>query len=101
LNQGRKVFEGRVAEVRTARSRVALKTPDFAAATALLRERGMINGAAATGFITLTDDATISEVTRILVTAGIPVEGIWQREQTLEDFYLELVRPPPLATPTN
>lgn len=101
LNQGRKVFEGRISEVKTARSRVALKTPDFAGATTLLRERGMINKAEATEFITLTDGTTIAEVTRLLVAAGFPVEGIWQREQTLEDFYLELVRLPPLAAPTN
>src|SRR6266478_6259873 len=29
MNQGRKVFEGRVIDVKSARSRVALKTPDF------------------------------------------------------------------------
>lgn len=101
LNQGRKVFEGRISEVKTARSRVALKTPDFAAATALLRERGLINGVEAKEFITLTDGTTIAEVTRVLVTTGFPVEGIWKREQTLEDFYLELVRPPPRSTPTH
>lgn len=101
LNQGRKVFEGRISEVKAAQSRVALKTRDFDAATALLRERRMINGAEATGFITLTNGTTIAEVTRVLVTAGFSVEGIWQREQTLEDFYLELVRPPLLAAPTK
>jgi len=45
LQQGRKVFEGQVAEVRAARSKVVLKTPDFAAATALLREHRLISGA--------------------------------------------------------
>jgi ABC-2 type transport system ATP-binding protein len=94
LNQGRKVFEGCVAEVKTARSRVALKTPDFAAATALLRERGLINGADGAEFVTLTDGVSTAEVARVLVMAGFPVEGIWRREQTLEDFYLELVKPP-------
>jgi hypothetical protein len=39
----------------------------------------------------------ISEVASTLVNAGIPVDGIWLREQTLEDFYLDLVKmPPPL-----
>lgn len=93
LNQGRKVFEGRIAEVKKARSRVALRTPDFAVATALLRARGMINGTERAEFVTLADGISTTDVTRVLVTAGIPVEGIWRREQTLEDFYLELVKP--------
>ena len=33
LNQGRKVFEGKIADVKSARGRVLLRTPDFAAAT--------------------------------------------------------------------
>lgn len=91
LQQGRKVFEGQVSEVRAARSKVVLKTPDFAAATALLRERGLINGTADGRFITLSDGRSTADVTRALVTAGVAVEGIWQHEQTLEDFYLSLV----------
>jgi ABC-2 type transport system ATP-binding protein len=42
LQQGRKVFEGQVTEVKAARSKVMLKTPDFTAATALLREHRLI-----------------------------------------------------------
>src|SRR5204862_2014801 len=42
LNQGRKVFEGRVTDVKGEQNKVALQTPDFTAATALLRERGLI-----------------------------------------------------------
>ncbi len=37
LNRGRKVFDGRVAEARTASNRVLLRTPDFTAATEFLR----------------------------------------------------------------
>jgi len=94
LNQGRKVFEGQVTDVKTARLRVALKTPDFAAATALLRERGLISGANDGEFISLANGNSTADVTRVLVSAGIAVEGIWQHEQTLEDFYLDLVKPP-------
>ena len=32
----------------------------------------------------------------MLVAAGIAVEGIWQHEQTVEDFYLSLVKSPPV-----
>src|ERR1041385_5734940 len=83
LQQGRKVFEGQVAEVRAARSKVVLKTPDFAAAAALLRERRLISGATDGRVIVLYDGTTTADVTRALVTAGMAVEGIWQHEQTL------------------
>lgn len=97
LNLGRKVFEGQVTEVKAARQRVALKTPDFAAATALLRERGLIGAGHDGQFIVLREGISTADVARVLVGAGMAVEGIWQHEQTLEDFYLDLVKPPPLA----
>jgi ABC-2 type transport system ATP-binding protein len=92
LNQGRKVFEGQVADIKAARGRVALRTPDFAGATALLRERGIISGAIDGKYIALNDGRTTAEVAKVLVTADIPLQGIWHEEQTLEDFYLALVK---------
>lgn len=92
LQNGRKVFEGMVSDVRAARSRVALRTPDFAAATALLQARGVISQATEGRFITLAEGCSTADVTRALVSAGVAVEGIWQHEQTLEDFYLGLVK---------
>ena len=98
LNQGRKVFEGRVADVKAGRGRVMLRTPDFGAAATLLRERGIITGSADGRFISLSEGRTIAEAAKLLVEANLPVEGIWPQEQTLEDFYLALVKTPP---PTN
>ena len=91
LQQGEKVFEGSVAEVKTAQGRVALKTPDFARATKLLQERGLITATAEERFITLVENRSTAEIIQTLVSAGIAVEGIWQHEQTVEDFYLGLV----------
>ena len=91
LNQGRKVFEGQVADVKSARGRALLKTPDFATATALLRERGIISGSMDGRFITLIEGRTTAEVAATLVSAGMAVEGVWQQDQTLEDFYLGLI----------
>jgi len=91
LQAGKKVFEGSVADVKAAPGKVSLKTPDFSAATELLRERGLITATAQGGFITLADGHSIAEITQTLVGAGFTVEGIWQHEQTVEDFYLELV----------
>ena len=101
LNQGRKVFEGRVADVKAVRGRVTLKTSDFAAATALLSERGIISGAEDGRFIMLGEGQTTAAVAKALVGAGIAVEGIWQHDQTLEDFYLTLVKAPPLLPRNN
>jgi ABC-2 type transport system ATP-binding protein len=92
LNQGRKVFEGKIADVKSVQGRVKLKTPDFVRATAVLYERGIISSAMDAQHIELTEGRTIAEATKALVAADIPVEGIWQHEQTLEDFYLELVK---------
>jgi ABC-2 type transport system ATP-binding protein len=92
LNQGRKVFEGKVSDVKAVRGRVALKTPDFANATELLLSRGLISAATEDRFITLAEGKTTSEITEALVASRISVEGIWQHEQTVEDFYLSLVK---------
>lgn len=94
LQDGRKVFEGNVAEVKGGRDHITLKTPDFAAATRLLTERGLITGSIDGQFITIADGHSTADVTRVLVSEGMPVEGIWQHEQTLENFYLGLMKPP-------
>jgi ABC-2 type transport system ATP-binding protein len=91
LQQGKKVFEGSVADVKAARGKVALKTPEFASAAKLLHERGLITSTAEERFITLADGHSTAEITQALVAAGLAVEGIWQHEQTVEDFYLGLI----------
>ena len=91
LQQGKKVFEGNVADVKATLGKVALKTSDFASATKLLRERGLITATAEERFITLAKGRSTAEVAHALVSASIAVEGIWQHEQTVEDFYLGLV----------
>jgi len=95
LQQGTKVFEGRVADVKAAHGKVALKTPDFAAATVLLRERGLITGTEESRYIKLAEGRSTADVTTALVAAGMKVDGIWQHEQTVEDFYMSLVKAPP------
>jgi ABC-2 type transport system ATP-binding protein len=95
LNQGSKVFEGQIADVKSARGRVKLRTRDFARAAALLRDRGIINGSVDGEYIELKEGRTTADATKALVTADIPVEGIWPHEQTLEDFYLQLVKNAP------
>lgn len=95
LNQGRKVFEGRIADVKSTRGTVKLLTPDFARAAALLLESGIISGSVDGQYIELKDGRTTAEAAKVLVNADIPVEGIWRHEQTLENFYLDLVKNAP------
>jgi hypothetical protein len=63
-------------------------------ASKLLIERGLIIATEEEKFITLAEGHSTAEITQALVSAGIAVEGIWQHEQTVEDFYLNLIRPP-------
>ena len=95
LHRGKKVFDGTVAAVKAARGRVALRTKDFAAAVTLLRKQNLIAGSEGAEFILLCDGVTTAEITQTLVQSGHAVEGIWAREKTLEDFYLELVKSAP------
>ncbi len=97
LQQGRKVFEGNVADVKGARGKVALKTDDFARAAELLRARGLITATAEDRFVTLAEGRTTAEIAQALVATGLPVAGLWQQEQTVEDFYLNLIKPPSSA----
>ena len=91
LQQGKKVFEGSISDVKAARGKVALKTPQFLTASKLLLERGLITATSEEQFITLAEGRSTAEITQALVVVGIPVDGIWQHEQTVEDFYLGLV----------
>jgi ABC-2 type transport system ATP-binding protein len=101
LNRGSKVFDGKIADVKAARGRVALRTPDFAGAARLLIERGLISGTEGGNYISLKSGVSTAEVTRVLVSERMPVEGIWSHEQTLEDFYLDLVKAPPSSSKDN
>ena len=101
LRAGRKVFEGTVAEVKTVRDKVSLKTSDFLTAVKILQDREIISGSVDGKCVTLADGRTTAEIVNTLVGAGVSVEGVWQNEQTLEDFYLELVKPPVPASTQN
>ena len=94
LQNGKKVFEGNVAGVKAARGKVALKTNIFASAEKILRAQNLITGTDEEKFITLAEGRSVAEVAQALVAAGIAVEGLWQHEQTVEDFYLNLIKPP-------
>ena len=107
LHQGRKVFEGTLAEATQTRNWVRLVTGNFAAAVARLQPAGLITSSSEGKFITLAENVGTDQIVRVLVEAGLPVFEIAREERTLESFYLNLMQEkiPPRkkrkAPPTN
>ncbi len=92
MNQGRKVFEGTLADTRRAHQWVRLRVSDFARATDLLRCERLIEGTRDGEFIALAPGVGTDVIVRRLVEAGIGVHEITRPEPTLEAFYLELMK---------
>ena len=93
LNQGKKVFDGTIAEATRNQNWLRLRTGDFAAATALLRAAKLIGEARDGKYITLSDGVGSDQVVRVLVENNQPVYEIAPQEETLESFYLALMKP--------
>ena len=92
LNQGRKVFQGALAEAKSRREWVRLRTSDFAAAVAELRRTGLVTDHLDGRLVTLAEGVGTEVIVRRLVELGLPVFEIAPEEETLEDFYLALMR---------
>ena len=92
MNQGRKVFEGVLADIRTERHWLRLRTNDFAAAARELRQAGLVTADRDGRLIELAEDAGPDAVVRFLVGQGMPVFEIAPEEETLENFYLSLMK---------
>ena len=92
LNQGRKVFEGTLAEARPPQAWVRLSVDDFPRAVGLLREAGLLAGERAGKFIALAPGAATHQIVRRLVEQGMAVHEIAAEEQSLESFYLNLMK---------
>ncbi len=93
LNRGEKIFEGTVTAATRTQSWMRLRAGDFAAAVAQLREAKLINGHRDGRLISLADRVGPDEVVRFLVGRNISIFEIAPHEQTLEDFYLGLMKP--------
>lgn len=92
MNQGAKVFEGNIADVKKNKSWVRLKVGDFNAAVASLRESKLIEDSRDGEFVTLQTGVGTDQIVKRLVEQGMPVFEIALHEQTLEDFYLSLMK---------
>lgn len=92
MNQGRKVFEGTMAETRRAGVWVRLRAGDFAQATAILREAGLITQERDGKFVLPAAGVQTNQIVECLVARRQPVFEIAPEEENLENFYLSLMR---------
>jgi ABC-2 type transport system ATP-binding protein len=92
LKDGRKVFEGSLALATQARAWLRLRTDDFAAAVQDLRQGGLVVDELDGQCIALAAGVGAEQVVRRLVAGGRPVYEITPEEQTLEKFYLGLMK---------
>ena len=92
LNQGRKVFEGLLEEARQTQDWVRLRVDDFGRAVKALRSEKLVVDERDGQLVALAPGVGTDRVVRRLVEQGTAVYEIAREEQTLEDFYLELMR---------
>jgi ABC-2 type transport system ATP-binding protein len=100
LNKGRKVFEGSLAETKRREQWVRLRVGDFALATTQLREARLISDQRDGALVALADGAGTDQVVRLLVERGMPVYEVAHAEETLEDFYLRLMKSEDVLPPS-
>jgi ABC-2 type transport system ATP-binding protein len=91
LNQGRKVFEGPIAEATGRHHWVRLRVDNFADAVKGLRAAGLVTRDSDGRLIALAEGATAAQVVKHLVGQGMAVHEIAVEEETLESFYLTLM----------
>lgn len=91
MNQGRKVFEGTLAEAKAKGAWWRLRTRDFAAAARELAGAGLVSDHRDGRLIALAPGAGSEQVVQFLVARGQPVFEIAPEEQNLETFYLSLM----------
>jgi ABC-2 type transport system ATP-binding protein len=92
MSQGQKVFEGAMAETRRAGGWVRLRTGNFARAAAILRSEGLIEQEREEKFILPAEGIGTHQIVERLVARQQAVFEIAPEEETLENFYLSLMR---------
>ena len=91
MNQGKKVFEGSLAEATQRGNLVRLMVNDFAGAVARLREAGLVRDGQGSAHVVLAAGVTTAQVAKFVVQQGFDLHEIAAEEQPLEDFYLSLM----------
>lgn len=89
LNQGRKVFDGRWADLEPDRCRVRLEVDDWEKAAGLLRTVPEVSIAEA-GFVSIGKDADPADLVARLVQGGVRVRAVEPQRRNLEEIYLSI-----------
>ena len=92
MNQGRKVFEGTLREAKHPRTWVRLKVDDFSSASESLLKAGLISDRRDGSLVELSEKAETHQIVNVLVAGGHRVHEIAVEEETLESFYLGLMK---------
>ena len=93
LNRGKKVFDGTLAEATQKQNWVRLRVGNFDSAIEQLRAAELISGARDQKLISLNDGVGTDQIVSFLVGRGMAVFEIAPQDETLEDFYLQLMKP--------
>ena len=103
LNKVQKVFDGTLGDIRRDRGWVRLCVGDFTAAVADLRAQNLVTEVRDDSHVKLAPGVETDSLVRRLAGQGMPVFEIVREEQTLERFYLELMkrRPEPVEAAKN
>jgi ABC-2 type transport system ATP-binding protein len=92
MNQGRKVFDGTLAETLRSGGWVRLRTGNFSQAAALLREEGLIGQTRDDKYILPAPGVGTDRIVERLVARQQQVFEIAPEVETLESFYLSLMQ---------
>jgi ABC-2 type transport system ATP-binding protein len=92
LNQGRMVFEGPLSATRQRTQWFRLKVDDFALAARRLREAGLIQEERNHESVALNPGVGSDQLVRCLVQANIAVFEVAPAQESLEQFYLTLMK---------
>jgi ABC-2 type transport system ATP-binding protein len=92
MSHGRKVFEGAIQETRQARNWVRVRTQRFSEAANQLRQAGLIEKDRGDEFILPSPGVETERIVEFMVEHKMPVYEIAPEEQSLEAFYLSLMK---------
>jgi ABC-2 type transport system ATP-binding protein len=92
LNQGRKIFDGRWADLAVDRRQVRLAVDDWERAKALLPEAEGVR-VDGVGLISLDEHTEIADLVARLVHGGVRISAVEPLRRSLEEIYLSLTHP--------
>jgi ABC-2 type transport system ATP-binding protein len=92
MNQGRKVFEGTLQQARQPRTWVRLKVDEFPRASESLLKAGLISDRRDGALVELAEKTETHQIVSLLVGTGFRLHEIAVEEETLETFYLGLMK---------